>query len=63
MQTLEVPCSELLLLRDCTQLDAQLKQEKVRLINQIRDVLWSCYPQLIDLYGDLGHPWVLQLWK
>ena len=59
----QVFCSELVQLRDCSRLDAQLKQEKVRLINQMREVLWSYYPQFIELYRDLSHPWVLQLWK
>ena len=35
----------------------------MRLINQMQDVLWHCYPQFIDLYGDLSHSWVLQLLK
>ena len=41
---LETYCSEVVLLRDCTRLDAQLKQEIIRLINQMREmVVRHCY--------------------
>ena len=37
--------------------------ERVRLVNRLRQLLWSCYPQLNELIGGAVRPWILELWE
>jgi transposase len=50
-------------LREWSRIDEQLKAERVRLTNRLRDQLWRYYPQMLDLADDLGADWFLDLWK
>jgi transposase len=49
-------------LRECSRMAEELKQERVRLTNRVRQQLWRYYPQALDLTDDLGADWVLALW-
>jgi Transposase len=40
----------------------ELKVERVRLANRLRDQLWRYYTQMLEL-GDLDADWMLQLWE
>jgi len=50
-------------LREWSRIDEQLKVERVRLANRLRDQLWRYYPQMLDLTDDLGADWFLNLWE
>jgi transposase len=51
-------------LREWSRIDEQLKAERVRLANRLRDQLWRYYPQMLDLGDDdLGADWFLDLWE
>jgi hypothetical protein len=39
----------------------ELKQERVRLTNRVRQQLWRYYPQMLDLTEDVGADWLLAL--
>jgi hypothetical protein len=39
-------------LREWSRIDEELKVERVRLANRLRDQLWRYYPQMLEL-GDL----------
>jgi transposase len=49
-------------LREWSRIDAELKVERVRLTNRLRDQLWRYYPQMLEL-GDLDKDWMLDLWQ
>src|SRR5262245_13711694 len=49
-------------LRGWSRIDAELKVERVRLTNRLRDQLWRYYPQMLEL-GDLDEDWMLDLWQ
>src|SRR4051794_3705110 len=40
-----------------------LKQERNRLGNRVRDLLWRFYPQMLGLTDDVAAPWFLDLWR
>jgi transposase len=44
-------------------IDEELKAERVRLVNRLRDQLWRYYPQMLELADDLSAEWVLDLWE
>jgi transposase len=51
-------------LREWSRIDEELKVERVRLANRLRDQLWRYYPQMLDLAtDDLAHDWFLDLWE
>ena len=50
-------------LREWSRMDEELKQERTRLINRLREQLRRYYPQMLDLGGDLGGVWFLELWE
>src|SRR5579864_7928340 len=51
-------------LREWSRIDEELKVERVRLANRLRDQLWRYYPQMLDLAtDDLAHDWFLELWE
>lgn len=50
-------------LREWSRIDQELKVQRVRLTNRLRDQLWRYYPQLLELADDLGADWVLDLWE
>ncbi|HET8996244.1 MAG TPA: IS110 family transposase [Acetobacteraceae bacterium] len=49
-------------LREWSRMAEELKGERVRLANRVRQQLWRYYPQALDLTDDLGADWVLALW-
>ena len=40
-----------------------LKQERNRLGNRVRELLWRYYPQMLGLTDDVAAPWFLDLWR
>jgi len=42
-------------------MDGELKDERNRLTNRIRQQLWRYYPQALELNEDMGADWVLDL--
>jgi transposase len=49
-------------LREWSRMAEELKQERGRLTNRIRQQLWRYYPQVLELADDPGAEWVLALW-
>jgi transposase len=49
-------------LREWSRIDEELKVERIRLTNRLRDQLWRYYPQMLEL-GDLDEDWMLDLWE
>jgi transposase len=50
-------------LREWSRMHEELKQERTRLTNRVRDQLWRYYPQAGKLTDDLGATWFLDLWQ
>lgn len=49
-------------LRAWSRLAEELRQERVRLSNRVRQQLWRYYPQLLALSDDVAAEWILALW-
>ena len=49
-------------LREWSRMAEELKGERVRLANRVRQQLWRRYPQALDLTDDIAADWVLALW-
>jgi len=49
-------------LREWSRMSAELKEERNRLTNRIRQQLWRYYPQAIELTEDHGADWFLDVW-
>jgi hypothetical protein len=49
-------------LRGWSRIAEELKGERIRLANRVRQQLWRYYPQSLDLTDDIGADWVLALW-
>ncbi|MBV8413217.1 MAG: IS110 family transposase [Alphaproteobacteria bacterium] len=49
-------------LRQWTRIAEELKQERIRLTNRMREQLWRYYPQMLEIGQDLGAEWFLELW-
>ena len=49
-------------LREWSRMAEELKGERVRLANRVRQQLWRYYPQALDLTDDICADWVLALW-
>jgi Transposase len=50
-------------LREWSRIDEELKVERRRHANRLRDQLWRYYPQMLELADDLADNWVLDLWQ
>ena len=50
-------------LREWVRIQDELKQERTRLANRLRDQLWRYYPQAADLTDDVAADWFLELWQ
>src|SRR6516225_8689170 len=50
-------------LREWSRIDEELKVQRLRLTNRLRDQLWRYYPQMLELADDLGADWTLDLWE
>ena len=62
LRHLDAQMPEVATLRDCSRLHGQLTADKLRLTNQMREILWRYYPQFLEIYSDLSRLWVLELW-
>jgi transposase len=49
-------------LREWSRIDEEVKVERLRLANRLRDQLWRYYPQMLEL-GDPDENWMLDLWE
>lgn len=50
-------------LREWTRIAEELRVERTRLSNQVRELLWRYYPQFLELCDDVAADWVLDLWR
>lgn len=50
-------------LREWSRMAEELKEERNRLTNRIRQQLWRYYPQALDLGEDPGADWFLDIWS
>jgi transposase len=50
-------------LREWSRIAEDLSGERNRLTNRMREQLWRYFPALLELEGDLGAPWLLDLWE
>jgi transposase len=50
-------------LREWSRLGDDLKQERNRLANRLRQQLWRYYPQMLELADDVAADWLLDLWE
>lgn len=60
---LQVEDPEVIELRGCSRMREELKQDRNRLTNRLREQLHRYYPQMLELGGDLGAGWFLELWE
>ena len=57
LRAVDAQMPEVVQLRHCSRLCAQLNEDKVRLSNQLYHILWSYYPQFLELRVDLARTW------
>lgn len=50
-------------LREWSRIAEELRHERNRLSNRVRELLWRYYPQLLELTDDVAAPWFLALWR
>lgn len=50
-------------LREWSRIAGDLGGERNRLTNRLREQLWRYFPALLELEGDLGAEWLLDLWE
>lgn len=50
-------------LREWSRIMDDLKDDRVRLSNRLREQLRRYYPQFLELYQDVSAPWLLDLWE
>jgi transposase len=50
-------------LREWSRIAENLQEERIRLVNRLRDQLWRYYPQMLEITPDLGADWLLDLWE
>lgn len=51
-------------LREWSRLADDLRDERIRLTNRMREQLWRYYPQMLELAdGDVATDWLLELWE
>lgn len=50
-------------LREWSRLAEELRQQRTRLGNRVRELLWRYYPQLLEVTDDAAAPWFLALWR
>lgn len=50
-------------LREWSRIDQDLKHERIRLTNRMREQLWRYYPQALKLTDDLAAEWFLKIWQ
>ncbi len=60
---LESQDPDIAVLRELTRTREELLAERNRMVNRLRQLLWSYYPQLNELIGDAVRPWLVELWE
>ncbi len=50
-------------LREWSRVADDLRVERNRLSNRVRELLWRYYPQFLELSEDVGADWFLDLWR
>ena len=50
-------------LREWSRIAEGLGAERNRLTNRVREQLWRYFPAILELDGDLGAEWLLELWE
>jgi transposase len=50
-------------LREWSRIGEELRHDRNRLGNRVRELLWRFYPQLLELTDDVAAPWFLALWR
>ena len=50
-------------LREWSRIAEELRHERNRLGNRVRELLWRYYPQLLELTDDVAAPWYIDLWR
>ena len=50
-------------LREWSRMTDELQQERTRLVNRMREQLRRYYPQILEMGGDIGATWFLELWE
>ena len=56
---LDDPC--IVRLRELTRTEGDIQQQQVRMANQLRDLLWRYFPQMVKLSPALDEPWLWDL--
>ena len=49
-------------LREWSRIAEDLRYDRNRLGNRVRELLWRYYPQMLELTDDVAAPWFLELW-
>lgn len=49
-------------LREWSRIAEDLRHDRNRLGNRVRELLWRYYPQMLELTDDVTAPWFLELW-
>ena len=49
-------------LREWSRIADDLRHDRIRLGNRVRELLWRYYPQMLELADDVAAPWFLELW-
>ena len=64
LRRVEASAPTIVELREWTRIREELKRERVRLTNRMRDLLWRYYPAFNRVVeDDLAAPWATALWK
>lgn len=50
-------------LREWSRITEELRHDRNRLGNRVRELLWRYYPQLLELTEDVAASWFLDLWR
>lgn len=50
-------------LREWSRIAEDLRHDRNRLGNRVRELLWRYYPQMLELTDDVAAPWFLDLWQ
>jgi transposase len=50
-------------LREWSRISEELRHDRNRLGNRVRELLWRYFPQLLELTDDVAAPWFLDLWR
>lgn len=50
-------------LREWSRIAEELRHDRNRLSNRVRELLWRYYPQMLELTDDVAASWFLDLWR